>query len=154
MRYLGLDIGEKRTGLALGDDETGIVSPLGMIEASSGEPLIRRLAMAIEEHGPDELVVGLPLNMDGSHGPAARRIAAFAERLAEIALLPIHLQDERLSSFAADEAMARSGLTHGQKKRRRDSLAAAAILHSFLEARAGAGVRLEDDAPPTVAPRQ
>lgn len=154
MRYLGLDIGEKRTGLALGDDETGIVSPLGTIEAPSGESLIRKLAMTIEEHGPDELVVGLPLNMDGSHGPAARRIAAFSERLAELVLLPIHLQDERLSSFAADEAMARTGLTHGQKKRRRDSLAAAAILRSFLEARVSAGVRIDDDdAPPAGAPQ-
>lgn len=151
MRYLCFDIGDKRTGSALGDDETWIVSPLGMVEVASDGVLVERLGSIVDEHEPDELVIGLPLNMDGTHGPRAKKIAAFAERLAETVLLPIHLQDERLSSFAADEAMSQSGLTHKQKKQRRDSLAAAAILRSFLDARGGAGAATDDDAPPTVA---
>jgi len=151
MRYLCFDLGDKRTGLALGDDETGIVSPAGMAECAFDGALLDRLSLVVEEHEPDELVIGLPLNMDGSHGPQARRIAAFAEKLAERVLRPIHLQDERLSSFAADEAMSQSGLTHKQKKQRRDALAAAAILKSFLDARVGAGARTADQAPPTVA---
>ncbi len=152
MRYLCLDVGDKRTGLAVGDDETGVVSPVGMVESALEGALIDRLALAVDEHGPDELVIGLPLNMDGTHGPQARRIAAFAEKLAERLLLPIRLQDERLSSAAADEAMSRSGLTHKQKKQRRDALAAAAILRAFLDARLGTAARTDTDAPPTVAP--
>lgn len=151
MRYLCLDVGDKRTGAAVGDDETGIVSPVGMVESALDGPLIDRLVLVVDEHGPDELVIGLPLNMDGTHGPQAQRIAAFAEKLAERVLLPIHLQDERLSSAAADEAMSRSGLTHKQKKQRRDALAAAAILRAFLDARLGAAARNDTDAPPTVA---
>ena len=152
MRFVCFDIGDKRTGAAVGDDETCIVSPVGMIEATPEDLLIERLASIVETHEPDELVIGLPLNMDGSHGPQAKKIAAFAERLAETVLLPIHLHDERLSSFAADEAMSQSGLTHKQKKQRRDSLAAAAILRSFLDYRSGAGAATQDHAPPTVAP--
>lgn len=152
MRFMCFDIGDKRTGVAIGDDETWIASPVGMIEAAPEGRLIERLEAIVAEHEPDELVIGLPLNMDGTHGPQAKKIAAFAERLAETVLLPIHLQDERLSSFAADEAMSQSGLTHKQKKQRRDSLAAAAILRSFLDARGGAGAATDDDAPPTVAP--
>lgn len=151
MRYLCFDVGDKRTGAALGDDETWVVSPVGFVGVSADGPLIDRLAALVEEHEPDEIVIGLPLNMDGTHGPRARKIAAFAEKLAETVLLPIHLQDERLSTYAADGAMAQSGLTHKQKKLRRDSLAAAAILRSFLDARGGAGAATDDDAPPTVA---
>ncbi|MCC6909070.1 MAG: Holliday junction resolvase RuvX [Phycisphaerales bacterium] len=152
MRYLCLDIGDKRTGAALGDDETWIVSPLGIIEVAAESALLDRLALLIEEHEPDELVVGLPLNMDGTRGPQAKKIAALVERLAEAVLLPIHLQDERLSSFAADEAMARTGLTHKQKKQRRDALAAAAILRGFFESRGAAASRTDRDAPPTLGP--
>ena len=151
MRYLAFDLGDKRTGLAIGDDETGIVSPVATVECSMDGSLLDRLSLCIEQHEPDELVVGLPLNMDGTYGPQARRIAAFAERLAERVLLPIHLQDERLSSAAADEAMSQSGLTHKQKKHRRDALAAAAILKSFLDARIETAARTDGDAPPTVA---
>ena len=138
MRFLCLDVGDKRTGMAVGDDETGVVSPAGMVVAAIDGPLLDRLALAIDEHGPDELVVGLPINMDGSHGPRAKAIAAFADRLAARTGRTIHLRDERLSTFAADQAMARSGLTHKQKKARRDALAAAAILQGFLDERMGA----------------
>ncbi len=68
MRYLCLDVGDKRTGAAVGDDETGIVSPVGMVESALDGPLIDRLILVVDEHGPDELVIGLPLNMDARTG--------------------------------------------------------------------------------------
>ncbi len=155
MRYLALDIGDKRTGLAVGDDSTGLVSPVGFIaaemKAAAGDgkgreweipnTLLMAVRQAVEEHGPAALVVGLPLNMDGSHGPRAKMVAHFAEKIADAVSLPVHLHDERLSTFEADQRMSRSGLTHKQKKERRDALAAMAILEDFLRARAAGADR-------------
>lgn len=133
MRYLAIDLGGKRTGLAVGDDDSGIVSPLGVIEAKADAQRFEAIAKHVAREGAAALVVGWPVNMDGSVGPAARRARSFAEALGAATGLPIHLHDERLSSAEADEQMARSGLTHGQKKARRDALAAGAILRAFLQ---------------------
>lgn len=150
MRYLAIDLGDKRTGLALGDDETGICAPAGVVEVPRGRrdgaDLLEALADAVDEHvgtGEGELVLGLPLNMDGTEGPRAGIARAMAGRLAERSGRRVHLFDERLTSAAADEVFAeraRAGarLTHGAKKARRDALAAAALLRAFL-ASGGAG---------------
>ena len=137
MRYLAIDLGEKRTGLAVGDDGTGIASPVGVINTSGEDERLRQLGLAIEEQGPDALVVGSPINMDGSESPGVTRARAVAKELTERFGLPVHLFDERLTSEDADEQMAQTGLTRGQKKARRDALAAAAILRNFLAAQKG-----------------
>lgn len=143
MRYLAIDIGDKRTGLAVGDDQTRLVTPVGVIQRPiterDGEVLRDELARVIVEHlgasvrSPGELVIGLPLNMDGTEGPQAVKVRAFGDRLAARTGRPVHFQDERLTSVDADWAMARSGMTHREKKGRRDALAAAAILRDFLD---------------------
>jgi putative Holliday junction resolvase len=137
MRYLAVDLGDKRTGLAVADTIMRIVTPLATLEVPrerrAGEELVEALAAAAREHGADALVVGLPLNMDGSEGPRAKLVRAFAARLVAKSGLSASFQDERLTSADADWQMARSGLTHGQKKSRRDALAAATILRDFLE---------------------
>lgn len=137
MRYLSIDLGDKRTGLAVGDDETCIVSPLEVIQAPIDPPnlLIDRIKKAIDEQGADAIVLGLPLNMDGTEGPRAKITRAVGEVLREQLGLPIHYEDERLTSAAADWSMAGSGLTHAQKKNRRDAMAAAVILNTFLVSR-------------------
>ncbi len=135
MRYLALDCGQRRTGLAVGEDETGIVTPLHAIEASNEARVIERVVAEVESQGAEALVVGLPLNMDGTDSPQTKRIRQLAAQLHEAIDLPVYLFDERLSSFEADQRMSRSGLTHKQKKRRRDALAAAAILEDFLAQR-------------------
>ena len=134
MRYLAIDLGDKRTGVAMGDTLTGIVTPLDVINTASDTERFTRLRDLIEWEGPGALVVGWPLNMDGSVGPAAVKCKAFADKLSEATRLPVHLHDERQTSQAADEQMAMSGLTHKQKKARRDAMAAANILRSFFEA--------------------
>ena len=130
--YLSIDLGDKRTGLATGDDETGLVSPVGAIEAADPASLLKGIREAIDEYAPDALVVGMPYNMDGSLGPRAKKAQALSALLEQNTGLPVHPVDERLTSFAADEQMSQSGLTHKQKKQRRDALAAAAILRDFL----------------------
>lgn len=141
MRYLGIDLGAKRTGLAVGDDESGLVGPVGVLETplvqASGNALINEIEGAIREHlaRHDEVVFGLPMNMDGSEGQASREVRAFAARVASRTARRVHLHDERLTTVEADWQMARTGLTRQQKKERRDALAAANMLRSFLEQR-------------------
>lgn len=147
VRYLCIDLGDKRTGLAVGDSQTRIVAPLDVIEvpvsAQGGEALLAAIARAVSEQLGDlarsagELVVGLPLNMDDTEGPRAKIVRAFAQRIAERTGRTVRFHDERLSTAEADWAMARSGLTRGQKKARRDALAAAAILRDFIAATHG-----------------
>ena len=140
VRYLAIDLGDKRTGLAVGDSVTTVVAPAGLVEVSvgerAGEALLEALCRAIDEQigsgSRADLVIGLPLNMDGSEGPRAKLVREFASRLAARTGRAVHFQDERLTSSEADWSMARSGLTRGQKKQRRDQLAAAAILRDFL----------------------
>ena len=135
MRYLAIDYGGKRTGLAVGDDLTKQAGPVGLIETSDNAELLRQLRERIDEFGPDGLVIGVPYNMDGTAGPAAKKAEALAMLLEQATGLPVHRVDERLTSYDADERMKQTGLTRGQKKQRRDALAAAAILRDFLEQR-------------------
>ena len=139
VRLLALDLGDKRTGLAVGDTITRLVTPVGVVElpmseGERGHALIADLARLAREHEAEALVVGLPLNMDDTEGPRAKLVRAFAGRVGEATGLPIVFQDERLTSVEADWQMSRSGLTHKGKKKRRDALAAAAILRDFLDA--------------------
>lgn len=133
MRYLAIDLGGKRTGLAVGDDVTRIVTPLEVVSAGDDATRLRGIDRAIDQHGPDALLLGLPLNMNGTEGPAAQGVRRFGEALARHTALPVAYHDERLTSDAADAAMSRSGLTHGGKKARRDALAAAVILQDYFE---------------------
>ncbi|MDX2016670.1 MAG: Holliday junction resolvase RuvX [Planctomycetota bacterium] len=154
MRYLAIDLGDKRTGLALGDDQTRLVTPLDVLEvpisADEGQQLLRALTRAIDVHvglspRAAELVVGLPLNMDGTEGPRAKGVRAFAERIRAATGMTIHLHDERLTSAAAEWTLNQSGLTRDQKKRRRDALAAAQLLRTFLNPDSGAPMNDDTD---------
>jgi putative Holliday junction resolvase len=133
MRYLCIDPGGRRTGLAVGSDTVGLATPVDVITTASPGERLRLLAQAVREHEPDALVLGLPLNMDGTEGPSAKAVRALAAELGGRVNLPVHLVDERLSSYAAEQKLNRTGLTHGQKKARRDAIAAAAILQQFLD---------------------
>jgi putative holliday junction resolvase len=133
-RYLAVDLGDRRTGTASGDDQTGFVSPGVVLEIPRGPRLIERLTAAAEDADAEALVLGLPLNMDGTEGPRATLTRAFAAELAAATGRRVHLQDERLTSDAAEGRLAGSGRTRQEKKRLRDALAAAELLRDFLDA--------------------
>jgi len=158
MHLLAIDLGDKRTGLATGDTETAIASPLkpllqplkhtatkkqgkpSFTFAEPGTPggFTEQLIAVIAEHQPDAVVIGLPLNADGSETQRSSLARAYAEHLARWLnaaghATPVRLADERHSTQRADELMAQTGFTHKQKKARRDSLAAAAVLSDLLE---------------------
>lgn len=135
MRIVCVDLGDVRTGLAAGDDVVGLVQPLKVIEERDERLRLERVAAAIEEHGADLVLVGLPINMDDTEGPRATSARAFGTALAERCRLPVEFHDERLSSFEADESLKGSGLTRKGKKRIQDAVAAATILQDWLDAR-------------------
>ena len=131
-RFLAVDVGGKRTGLALGDTLTRMAMPIEVLHVPRGPALLEAIAKAAKAHAPDAIVMGLPLNMDGSEGPAVVQARAFAAEVQARTGLAVHLQDERLTSYEADQRMARTGRSHDEKKQLRDALAAAALLEDFL----------------------
>jgi len=134
MRLLAIDFGQKRAGLAVCDYDETITSPLAVVDQAH---LIKKALDYIENEDIGAVVVGLPLNMDGSEGRLAKAVRRFAEDLKKRIKLAVYFQDERLTSFDAEQKLAGSGLTRGKKKKRLDAVAAANILQAFLDSKAG-----------------
>ena len=135
MRFLAIDLGDKRTGLAIADEDPKMVHPLSVLEVPIGPLLIDAIEQAIGKHDAQALVIGLPLHMDGTIGPRAKLTQEFGKKIALRTSIEVFYQDERLTSIAAEEHLSQSGKTHKQKKRVRDALAAAEILNDFLATR-------------------
>ena len=129
---LGIDLGGKRTGLAFAETLSGLVMPIEVLHANEGPALDSALDNAIREHGPHRLVIGLPLNMDGTEGPAAKKSRQTGDALADRHGLPIDYQDERLTSFSAEADLADRKLNRRKKKNVADAHAAAEILRDWL----------------------
>jgi putative Holliday junction resolvase len=134
MRYLAIDYGTKHTGVAICDPSETIVSPLAVIEGQ--KDLLDRIVQLVETESIGAIVLGLPLNMDDSAGPQAKLVFQFAEQLRARLSIPIHFQDERLTSFAAEQKSPRLESAGKKKQKRLDAIAAAAILEAFLENKA------------------
>ncbi len=131
MRYLAIDHGTKRTGLAICDAGEVMASPLCVLRGH--KHILQKIAQIIASEEVGAIVVGLPLNMDGSEGPQAKKAKAFAEQLQQHVRIPVYLQDERLSSFGAREKLEATDLPKGKKRGLIDAVAAAEILESFLD---------------------
>ena len=131
MAIASIDFGKRRIGLAMAYDAHGVVLPLEIIERKSLAKDLARIAKRLAELEVSHVVVGLPLNMDGSEGPQARAAMRFAIALAEASGLRVSLFDERLTSFEARERM-REVEDGRQSRQRVDAIAAAIILESWL----------------------
>ena len=136
-RWLGIDHGTKRVGVAVGSSEEEVATALAVLAAAPRQRLIEQILRLAERYEAEGIVVGLPLNMDDSEGPQSKLARALAAELAGATGLKVRLWDERLSSFAADKALA-GLLTRKKKKARQDAVAAANILQEFF---AGNGPR-------------
>ena len=132
-RILALDYGTKNIGLASCDELGVAVRPLPSIPAANRRELRRRLQAMLAAMSIDSLVIGLPVNMDGSAGPAAERARRFALQLREDLGLPVREVDERLSTVEATEIWKTMSGRQRRRYRTVDSLAAAFILKRFLE---------------------
>lgn len=143
MRTLAIDLGSRRVGLALSDEGGKFATAFDVLEVAHPKDAEERVARLVEAEGVQRLVVGLPLNMDGSFGPAAKNAAMWGRSLAARCKLPVIFIDERLSSFEAEQRLVdrkRGGekITRKGKKQRLDALAAAAFLQAFLDGKAAA----------------
>ena len=132
MRCLGIDHGTRRIGLSFGDD-LGVATPLPAIVDTAPEIRWAALAAAIAQRRPTDLVLGYPLNMDDTVGPKAREAEALAVRLRQEFGLPVHLVDERLTSYEAESTIAKAKRREVRASGLVDSRAATLILQDFLD---------------------
>jgi len=133
-RYMAIDFGVKRIGVAVGDDMLKLASPLATVEATGRwDDDVDAVVRAANGYDVDEFVVGLPLNMDDSEGPQVKLSRRFGEALARRLGKKVHYCDERLSSATADELLQPAGLTNKKHKAKRDRVAAQVILQDFLD---------------------
>lgn len=138
MRTLAVDLGSRRVGLALSDEGGRFATPYDVLQVTSPSDAQEQVIGVIGKEDVQRLVVGLPLNMDDSIGPAARQTISWASAVAMRAELPLIFVDERLSSFSAEQGLIerkRGGekITRGRRKQMLDALAATQFLQEFLD---------------------
>jgi len=135
MRVLGIDYGDRRIGLAIGYTETAIATGLPTLERKApSEDIIEPLRRLCSDQEIGRIVVGVPINMDGSIGQRARLSLEFAERLNQELGIEVDTWDERLTTRQADRALLEGDLSRKKRKGHRDRLAAQILLQSYLDA--------------------
>lgn len=144
IRAVGLDPGTKRIGVAVSDLSGTIASPLVVVQRSaSREHDLRELARLVRDEDAEVVVVGSPINLDGTPSRSSRAAAALARQLATLVDVPVELHDERLTTVTAERSMIEAGLDGVQRRQRIDKVAAAVMLQSWLDARAHRFARAE-----------
>jgi putative holliday junction resolvase len=141
VRIVGLDVGERRIGVAVSDATCTLARPLGVLKPSALDRDAPRIAaeeiarLAAEEDSVSSIVVGLPMHLDGSASPMTPRVRDFAAELGRLTALPVTFQDERLTSREAESRLAVREKNWRARKARLDAAAAAIILQDFLDTR-------------------
>lgn len=133
MRILALDHGTKRVGVAISDEMQMIASPLEFIPAEPFADFLARLKEIIREKQVEQILVGMPRNMNGSYGPAAAKVQEFVAVLKETIAIPIKLWDERLTSTQANRFLIQAEVRRDKRKEKVDKTAAAILLQSYLD---------------------
>ncbi len=132
-RSLGLDIGDKRIGVALSDPQGILASPFTIITCQNETADIEAIINIISQHQVKRVVVGLPRSMDGSLGKQAEKVKAFVQKLCSHTKVPVEFRDERLSTVSAKRLMRAANAKKPRKKARDDAVAAAIILQGYLD---------------------
>lgn len=130
-RYLGLDIGEVRIGVAVSDELGSIASPVATIPRKSD--VVAALRRLVATYTPAALVIGLPVGLSGREGPQAQATRDFAEELGAALGIPLEYYDERMSSSIAEQALISQGTRREKRKQQIDAMAAAVILQGYLD---------------------
>jgi len=139
MRVLALDVGERRTGVALSDAMGWLATPLTVLKGNKHEAELAAIALLVQKHHVERIVVGYPRSLDGSIGPQALRVDEYVARLRmRLPEVPIVLWDERLSTAQAERLIHETG--RRVQRERIDAAAAAVILQSYLDAQARPGL--------------
>jgi putative holliday junction resolvase len=140
-RILALDLGEVRIGVALSDPDRRVAVPAGTLRVAGPPRDLKAVAALVREHGATDVVVGHPLTLAGERGAAAHRAEEFAEGLRMLLKVPVHLQDERLTTVEADRGLREAGAGGRDRRLAVDQAAATLILRAFLEKAEGADRR-------------
>jgi putative Holliday junction resolvase len=136
MRILGIDLGDKRIGLALSDPMGWTAQGLDVIAGAGGTSNdIKRIREVVARHEVEKVIVGLPRNMDGSDGPRAEKARSFAQRLSKSLGLPVELWDERLTTVEAQKRLIEVDMSRARRRQVIDQAAAVLILQNYLDAR-------------------
>jgi putative Holliday junction resolvase len=133
MRILAIDHGTKRVGLALSDETGTIAQPLQFLPAEPAAKLLQSLKEIETERKVEQVVVGIPRNMNGTYGPAAEKARAFVAALRQVLTAPVQTWDERLTTVQAHRALIETGMRREKRKERVDQTAAAILLQSYLD---------------------
>lgn len=133
MRLLGLDLGEKTIGLALSDTSRSVATPMETLRRSKFTADAEKIEKIVAEHGVGAIVIGLPLNMDGSDGPSSQSARAFGRNLAARGKAPIVFWDERLSTIAVTRTLLDADTSRRRRAEVVDKMAAAYILQGVLD---------------------
>ena len=151
MRSLGLDIGDRRTGVAISDSEGILALPLAVIDSRDEEATIADILKFVQQYEVERIIVGLPRSLNGDLGEQANKVTAFTERLRNVIAsrspecsegvakqphltrVSIQLWDERFSTVAANRLMTEAGVKRNKRKSQRDAVAAAFVLQGFLD---------------------
>lgn len=134
MRVLGLDVGDRRIGVALSDETATLASPLFTLARIGPRKDLKALAALVREHGAGEIVVGLPRRLDGTIGPQAAKVQQFAAALEPVARVPIRYWDERLTTVEAEQILIENDVSRHRRKGLVDQVAAVLILQGYLDA--------------------
>ena len=134
MRIIGLDVGDKRTGVALSDPLGMLASPLLVFEHKDDVADIETILQLVKQHQVEKIIVGLPQSMDGTMGPQAEKVKAFTEKLKQHLPVPVEFRDERLTTVSAKRLLEEAGRKKAgkPKKGEYDAAAAAIILQAYL----------------------
>jgi putative Holliday junction resolvase len=135
MRIAALDVGDVRIGVAVSDELGLTAQGVGVVRRVGGRRDLDALAHLLAPYAPERLVVGLPLNMNGSEGPQAVRVRTFAAKVAAHLGLPLEFWDERLTTVAAERALLEADLSRRRRRELVDQVAATLILEGFLARR-------------------
>ncbi|WP_408954793.1 Holliday junction resolvase RuvX [Natroniella sp. ANB-PHB2] len=135
MRIMGVDLGDKKTGVAVSDALGWTAQGKSVIEAELTEEKLDYICSLIEQYNIEEVVVGLPKNMDGSLGPRAEKVLEFVEQLEDRIDLSVKTWDERLSTVAAERTLLEADLSRKKRKNVIDKMAAVVILQNYLDSK-------------------
>lgn len=135
MKIMAVDYGDARTGIAVCDRTEFLASPVGTIEEKNFEKLVQKVAYMAEQYEVGEIVVGLPLNMNGSKGPRAQKSEAFADALNQATDIPVNMWDERSTTVTAHNILNETDVRGKKRKAVVDTVAATVILEAYLDFR-------------------
>jgi len=133
MRILGLDIGDRRIGVAISDPEETLASPLTVILRNSDEEAVKAIVELIERYQVARVIVGLPRHLSGKLGRQAAKVQNFITKLSEQTEVPVETRDEWLSTIAASRLLREAGIKNEKQKTKRDAVAAAFVLQGYLD---------------------